>query len=215
MKILYVILTCDKNKERQRWQRETWLKEIPHIYLDKPIGEEIYNNAPLKYIDFFICHPDLLAEPYDFVFFCDDDTFVYTDKLEMKLDVYIHPLFTEHCTMIGFSGGTFPIYNLQIQWCSGGAGIALSRSAVKNIQTHLRSTPKPLITHETDISLAIWAMMANESLIVIDTHRFSPFNPKDAAEQKMFDCISYHYCNQEDFYSLYSGMAGTCGYHIA
>jgi hypothetical protein len=106
--------------------------------------------------------------------------------------------------MIGFSGGTFPIYNLQIQWCSGGAGIALSRSAVKNIQTHLRSTPKPLITHETDISLAIWAMMANESLIVIDNKKFSPFNPLDAAREGMLDCITYHYCNEENFHELYN-----------
>jgi hypothetical protein len=199
MKILYVILTCDKNKDRQRWQRETWLKEIPHIYLDKPIGEEIYNNAPLKYIDFFICQPDLLIEPYDFFFFCDDDTFVYTDKLESFLAGENSKAF-----MIGFSGGTFPIYNLNIQWCSGGAGIALSRECVKNIQTHLRSTPKPLVTHETDISLAIWAMMANEKLIVIDNKKFSPFNPLDAAREGMQDCITYHYCNEENFHELYN-----------
>ncbi len=217
MKILYVILSCDKYKDtRQKWQRETWLKDIGEenmLYLDSPVGEETYKNAPLKYIQFLSRinfksgYNWYFIDDYDWFFFCDDDTFVYTDKLEDALliptglptttGIYLRP------TMIGFKGGEFPIYNLKIAWCSGGAGIALNREAVKNIQVHLRATPRPLVTDETDISLAIWATMASKDLVVIDNKRFSPFNPLDAAREGLKDCITYHYCERKDFYELY------------
>ncbi len=197
MRILYVILSCDKYKDtRQVWQRETWLKGIPHWYLSDPVGEETYKNAPLKYVKFF--NEMQWADSYDWFFFCDDDTYVNTDKLQGLLKGYWGAL----PQMIGFKGGEFPIYNLKIAWCSGGAGIALNREAVKNIQTHLRATPRPLVTDETDISLAIWATMANSELVVIDNKRFSPFNPLDATREGLKDCITYHYCERKNFYEL-------------
>ncbi len=217
MKILYVILSCDKYKDtRQKWQRETWLKDTKDfVYLDKPDGEETYKNAPLKYIS-FLKHYTIFDElgtevDYDWFFFCDDDTFVYTEKLERFLNCPFDKIpfttgqiaFMPGPCMIGFKGGEFPIYNLKIAWCSGGAGIALNREAVKNIQTHLRATPRPLVTDETDISLAIWATMGNKELTVIDNKRFSPFNPRDAMSEGLKDCISFHYCERKDFYDLY------------
>ncbi len=212
MKILYVILSCDKYKDtRQKWQRETWLKDMHpmnHVYLNEhPDGlEDNYKNAPYKYISFFKLLTDNVREHFDWLFFCDDDTFVYTEKLEELLSTEISESSILHLSdsyMIGFYGGRFKIYNLEIGWCSGGAGIALNREVVKNIQTHLRNTPKPLVTDETDISLAIWATMANKELFVIDNKRFSPFNPLDAAREGMRDCITYHYVERKDFYELY------------
>ncbi len=203
MKILYVILSCDKYKDtRQKWQRETWIKDaLAFAYLNDPIGEETYKNAPLKYVEFFMTFSD--TDNFDWFFFCDDDTYVNTDKLEIELPFLSTMVKEGRPTMIGFKGGEFPIYNLKIAWCSGGAGIALNREAVKNIQTHLRNTPHPLVTDETDISLAIWATMGNKELVVIDNKRFSPFNPLDAAREGLKDCITYHYCERKDFYGLY------------
>ncbi len=204
MKILYVILSCDKYKEtRQQWQRETWLRDSKEDYnfLNIPVGEETYKNAPLKYIKFFREWGDIYIDAYDWFFFCDDDTYVYTDRLQEYLSRFGNDV--KFPSMTGFKGGEFPIYNLKIAWCSGGAGIALSREAVKNIQTHLRATPRPLVTDETDISLAIWATMANKDLTVIDSKRFSPFNPREAAKEGLKDCITYHYCERKDFYDLY------------
>ncbi len=210
MKILYVILSCDKYKDtRQKWQRETWLKDgLDYMYLDQPSGDETYKNAPLKYIKFFdnAYISEMYTNAFDWFLFCDDDTFVYTEKLEQYLFHYmqtVHLSYLPSAAMIGFKGGEFKIYNLSIPWCSGGAGIALNREAVKNIQTHLRATPRPLVTDETDISLAIWATMSNSELVVIDNKRFSPFNPLDAAREGLKDCITYHYCERKDFYELY------------
>ncbi len=198
MKILYVILTCAQNAHRQQYQKDTWLKGVDYVYLDKPVGEEIYNNAPLKYIEFF----NRYASEYDWLFFCDDDTFVFTGRLYKLLESYkLIPEDSKHL-MIGFKGGTFALHSLQIEWCSGGAGFAINSDCALNIQDHLDYTPHPLITHETDISLAIWATMATDNLTVIDNKKFSPFKPLDAKAQGMHDCITYHYCNREDFYSL-------------
>ncbi len=196
MKILYVILTCDKNANRQQYQKDTWLKGVDYIYLDKPVGEEIYNNAPLKYVEFF--QQKKFIFDYDWLFFCDDDTFVFTAKLY----AYLLPINADAYIMSGFKGGTFSLHNLDITWCSGGAGIALNINCIKKIWCFLMNVPRPLITHETDISLAIWATMATDNLTVIDNKKFSPFNPLDAKAQGMHDCITYHYCNREDFYSL-------------
>ncbi len=195
MKILYVILTCAQNAHRQQYQKDTWLKGVDYVYLDKPVGEEIYNNAPLKYIEFFLNKQHLLLG-YDWLFFCDDDTFVFTDKLKQ---VYAQ---MQGNSIMGFKGGTFNIHNLQITWCSGGAGVLMSIFIASKIRRHLQNTSYPLVTHETDISLAIWATMATDNLTVIDNKKFSPFNPLDAKKQGMHDCITYHYCNREDFYSL-------------
>ncbi len=198
MKILYVILTCAQNANRQQWQRDTWLKgidEMDYIYLDEPAGEEIYNNAPFKYIEFF--KRMQFQSDYDWFIFCDDDTFIFTKRLKYLLDFEM-----ANAIMIGFKGGIFDIYNLHIAWCSGGAGIALNRFCIERIQLHLNNTLRPLITHETDISLAIWATMATDNLTVIDNKKFSPFNPLDAKKEGMHDCITYHYCSKEDFYSL-------------
>ncbi len=210
MKILYIILSCDKYKDtRQKWQSETWLNNVENvIYLDKPAYQGIantnfednYKNAPLKYCELLECCT--FKDDIDWFFFCDDDTFVYTEKLEECISEQ-SILTGGRPQMIGFKGGEFPIYNLKIAWCSGGAGIALNREAVKNIQTHLRATPRPLVTDETDISLAIWATMANKDLVVIDNKRFSPFNPREAMKEGLKDCITYHYCERKDFYELY------------
>ncbi len=209
MKILYIILSCDKYKDtRQVWQRETWLKGNDDcIYLDDiyQTKEETYKNAPYKYLEFF-SNFDRVGTYYDWFFFCDDDTFVYAERLHQYLFHYmqtVHLSYLPSAAMIGFKGGEFKIYNLSIPWCSGGAGIALNREAVKNIQTHLRATPRPIVTDETDISLAIWATMGNKELVVIDNKRFSPFNPLEAAREGLKDCITYHYCERKDFYELY------------
>ncbi len=194
MKILYVILTCAQNANRQQYQKDTWLKGVDYVYLDKPVGEEIYNNAPLKYIEFFKEYKG----DYDWLIFCDDDTFIFTERLKNCLAPYISDKF--YC--VGFKGGTFQLHNLQITWCSGGAGISINNYVADQIQWHLDNVPRPIITHETDISLAIWATMATDNLTVIDNKKFSPFNPLDAKKEGMHDCITYHYCNREDFYSL-------------
>lgn len=187
MKILYIILTCQKYAEtRQRWQRDTWLKGCDYVYLDDDQGGG-YKEAPLKYVRYLRS----TTLEHDWYFFCDDDTFVFPNKV-CPIFITNEPVFT------GFKGGKFTIHNLSIAWCSGGAGILMNRALVEKMQLHLRHTEQPLVTHETDISLAIWAKMSCNATVV-DNKRFSPFKP---SETPMKDCVTYHYCEQHDFYTL-------------
>lgn len=199
MRILYVILTCEKYlNTRVKWQKETWLKGQKYFYLSQPVGEETYNNAPKKYLYFLSNYIDQTESEFDWFFFCDDDTFVYTQRLNDFL-LLENSRFE---FMYGFKGGTFDIHNLKITWCSGGAGIVMSKELVKKIQDHLINTENPLITHETDITLAIWATMAAKDLTVIDNKRFRPFAPHDPENRDIKDAITYHYCNENDFIRL-------------
>ena len=76
MNILFVILTCEKYKERIELQKQTWLKYIgekDNYYTACLLenAEDTYNNVPLKYVSFFKHYKEL--NNFDWVFFCDDD----------------------------------------------------------------------------------------------------------------------------------------------
>ncbi len=193
MTILFIILSTKQYATtRQQWQLNTWLKGVDYVYLDTPVGEEIYTNAPKKYVQYLKTVP----LNYDWYFFCDDDTFVFVDKLRDYL-----PKCQPGELMIGFKGGEFNIYSLRISWCSGGAGFAVSRQVVENVRFHL-STTRPIVTDETDISFSVWACMSSPDLKVIDNKRFCPFKPNDPCVAGMTDLITYHYCTEGDFKML-------------
>lgn len=190
MKILYVILTCPKYAEtRQQWQKATWLQGQEYIYLSDAPESEGYKEAPLKYVRWLRS----VTLKHDWYFFCDDDTFVFPKKLRFAISNIAQYI------MQGFKGGSFDIYNLKnIEWCSGGAGILMNKALVERIQFHLRHN-NPIVTDETDISLAIWARMSC-NVRVIDDKRFSPFNPRETTHTT--DPITYHYCERHDFFTL-------------
>ena len=127
MKILYIILTCEKYRNRMQWQKSTWLKNVnesDYIYLEEPVGEETYNNAPKKYVQFFSSFERILE--YDWVFFCDDDTFVFTDRLKH----FLTPI-DRTPKMIGYILGDFDVEKFRTTLCSGGAGIAVTSNLVQ------------------------------------------------------------------------------------
>jgi hypothetical protein len=192
MTILFIILSTKQYAEtRQQWQKQTWLQGVDYVYLDTPVGEEIYTNAPKKYVQYLKTVP----LNYDWYFFCDDDTFVFVDKLRD----YLTPSNQE--LMIGFQGGEFNIYSLRISWCSGGAGFAVSNMLMRKVNQHLLNN-RPIVTDETDISFSVWACMSSPDLKVIDNKRFSPFKLVDAAKEGLRDCLTYHYCGEQDFKNL-------------
>ena len=97
--ILFVILTCEKYiYNRCECQKNTWLtkigEECDYIYLsskpdikNKIIGystNDTYEFATLKYVEFFKNYN--LNEYFDYIFFCDDDTFVNPFRLKEKIN---------------------------------------------------------------------------------------------------------------------------------
>lgn len=195
MRILYVILTCEKYlNSRVAWQKDSWLKGVEYVYLDDSYGKEGYLNVATKYVDFF-SRTDISV--YDWLFFCDDDTFVFPERLESDLIRYSQ--YKPICT--GFKIGTFKIEGTETYTTcfSGGAGIAINTELFYYIQEYLKE-PNRIITNESDTSLAVWCKLSNDDVSFIDgSNLFRPVGPRHPSNEGFTNCITYHYCNQKDF----------------
>ena len=128
MSCCYIILTCEKYlNTRAKWVLENSLHKVdkkdiyflscepkePNIYgWNTP---DNYEGCPMKYIKFF----QNMTLDYDWYFFMDDDTFIFTDRLNEFISKYDknEPLYIgNRC-----ENYSFPIY------MSGGSGFLLTK----------------------------------------------------------------------------------------
>lgn len=205
MKILFVILTCEKyEKTRVKWQAATWRHDVVHfIYLNRapPPNDETYQNLSKKYLVFLKNYDQ--TDQYDWFFFCDDDTFCFTQRLNQFASLCD----SNSCLMAGYELPEHLVKkatDIKVRACSGGAGILVSAKLLKNIQAYLNSTNDVTVLNEqADVSLAIWAQASSPDLIVVDAqYFFRPESPRHPTNKNWHHCITYHYCNQEDFHYL-------------
>lgn len=145
MKILTAILTCSGNQKRADACLDTWIKSIkdPHDYvfygdkaqsekMDKtwdctPDGGECRSRLPEKTYKML---EKSLEHEWDFLFKCDDDTYVAHNKLVKLIDKY-NPL---EDLYIGY-----PIRSVGWTYAQGGAGYLLTRTAVKKCLNSFKS----------------------------------------------------------------------------
>lgn len=198
MTILFLILTTKANANtRQRWQRETWLQGVDYVYLDEPLnGEEVYTNVAHKYVAWLRSN----ELKHDWYFFCDDDTWVYVERLRAALGLTNVP------TMKGFKGGEFMVEGTTFitQWFSGGAGVAINKPLLLRIQSYVKGE-NIIVSTESDTSLAIWAKISTLNFLPVHNRLFRPQHPHHASNNSVKDCITYHYCSMNDFYELNEG----------
>jgi hypothetical protein len=183
---------------RQRWQLDSWLKLKSTVYLGDEYGVPGYLKVATKYVDWF--NEEYRLSDYDWLFFCDDDTFVFTDKLEEHLNCYSH----NEPFCIGNKLGEFVIEGTdkKTTCASGGAGIAISQNLALQIQQYIKQG-NSIITNESDTSLAVWCKMACDDFVFIDkSNLFSPVNPRHPHHVGKGRFITYHYCEQKDFIKL-------------
>lgn len=193
--VLYVILTCEKYKHRQKLQLDTWIKYIGgndnYLYLSDIDGMDIkYENVAIKYINFIKSCTECLK--FDWVFFCDDDTFVFPKKLGWLLKFYDKnmPL------IIGRKG----IYN-GWELCSGGAGFAVSKQLFLSVKRYLAFGDNNILPN-SDTSFGMWAKKSDDSMLVIDNpNQFQTQHPRHSDNEYMDidSIISMHYCDEQDF----------------
>lgn len=198
MRILFVILTCEKYEDtRQKWQKESWINNmVDFIYLDGGYcNEDNYSNLSKKYETFFLRLGDNDIKNYDWIFFCDDDTFVFVDRLE-KLLLLFDPskpvLIGSELTPELVAKAT----DLDVRACSGGAGIAISSELAMLIKSHVESGECIVLNEQADVTLGIWASNCECELINL-SHFFKPHSPKIVNE--VTDEITFHYCDEECF----------------
>lgn len=220
MKITYIALTCEKYlKERCYLVDNTWRKlidkEDDFYYLSsvpnpekKVLGyndPDDYSGAPLKMIS-FIKNADLNT---DWIYLCDDDTFVFPARLRKLLSEYDASKESCVCRLEPEKqgGGAFKV-NFSYAWPNGGAGIAISKPFFLKLKAYMQRIKPGYIPYviNGDQSFGIWAKLVkfrnwvarNDVMFYI-----RPDHPHVLAAG--YDkIVSTHHCRQEDFEMLYT-----------
>ena len=193
MKILTTILTCTATQNRADACLGTWVRDIkkPHDYLF--YGDHKQSISMAKTLD---CTPDLgehrqrlpektfkmlvkaLDYEWDFLFKCDDDTFVTFDRLIDLLknynfndDLYIG------CKIVN----PFP-------YGQGGAGFVLTRSAVKKCIELLEYLYNDRAKNKNAEDYSVGLALKEQNINLISTDLLSTPDPA-VAEQNQSVCI--------------------------
>jgi hypothetical protein len=202
MKYLYVILSCEKYIEtRCEWVRNTWLRDSSYVILadksNKPKGViglhtgDEYDRACYKYLEF------LRNYDYDanFFIFCDDDTFVFTERLEDYLETYD----PDKMLYIGHEQ-----VHPELRVMSGGAGFVLSRKTVQTLRNYLRNTPDSQIRKNPygDVGISVW--LRQFPTIHIHDSRFHTQSTGDDIKD-IDKAFTFHYVTKDlfDFFNTH------------
>lgn len=218
MRILYVILTCEKYlNSRCQWQIKTWINNInefsDYVFLssenktNKIIGystPDTYETASYKILNFFK-HFNLDGA-FDYLFLCDDDTFVNPKRLENKIEelgsfqCYARVgLASDNPVLINNNKDYFPC-----AFPSGGAGFLINSEVFNLIKDYLIKHQYPLFLNG-DVTIGAW--FKDNGIIMLDgCDLLKAQNPDHVENLGISDYISQHYCNEEHFYKLYGGL---------
>ena len=196
MKTCYIILTCEKYiPTRCEAVRTTWLQSVDDYYFlssvpnpDRKIlgwnTPDDYDSCSLKYIEFFK-HETIDA---DWIVFCDDDTFVFPDRMSAMLS----SLNPKESLYIGYEfAGMKPPGGL-----SGGAGFVLSRECYLRLCDYIRGTKDVWESTYTDVSMRIWLLERMQGVKKIVDYRFHP--DKCKSYEDFQTAITFHYITPEE-----------------
>ena len=169
MRIAYIVLTCEKYvTTRMRWQMDTVFSSVSPadvFYLGHTMRPEDrlyswgagdnYESLPYKFVDFFRwSHLD-----YDWYFLMDDDTYVYTDRLQEQVNAVtqtgVNPRqdpYMEGHILTHIAHTPWGIYH------SGGAGTLLSARVYQEVGQMLRGISGEYRSPHwcADICLGLW-----------------------------------------------------------
>jgi len=154
-KILYVLLHGSMNPDRYDNVKETWGKNVDCLFysdhedLEKNIikvsNRNDYHSNEEKHVN-AIHYVSENIKNYEWFFFCDDDTFVNTKKLENLLDTF--EIDSIHGSLL--NEGHWP-GDRTLDFCSGGAGYLIHHKLLETIHSNLRI----LNTGCSDVTLGI------------------------------------------------------------
>ena len=202
MRCCYIILTCENYlNTRVKWLLENCLYSVnpndiyflscrkiePNIYGWNTADN--YESCPLKYIRFF----QNMTLDYDWYYFMDDDTFIFTERLQQLLLNYDknQPLYIGHRC----ENYSFPIY------MSGGSGFLLTKSLYLKLIDYIRATPEQelLVSIYGDYLIGLW--LSNIDKYVISNKLLHPTTHTNDYELQNY--VSFHYLKTEEQYKFY------------
>lgn len=196
-KILYVILHGIVNKNRYNNVMNTWGRDKDVLFYadydddDKNVikmsENTSYSSNEEKHINVIKFLNENNKYDYEWFFFCDDDTFVNTKKLEDSLDTF-DPNFVNGSVINSWAS------DFSLSYCSGGAGMLINFNLLKKINLNIKNYN----TSFADVSIGLSIRegnikCANSSLFNSQPPEFYNIQINDIKNY-----ISFHYIKTED-----------------
>lgn len=200
MRIAYVIITCEKYvNTRIKWQQATWLSAVnpadvyylghkmdPDNRMFHWFAGDDHLSQSQKIIDFFC---NMYLDSYDFIIICDDDTYVFHDRMKMMLIGY------DPNALVCFGHVHTPN---DFNFYYSGAGIVLSRAVYKELYALVRLDPK-IVHHCADVSIGIWLIRLKNIIpgMVLIHHMQLHLDYYDPASDVLTHAITFHHVKTE------------------
>jgi hypothetical protein len=223
VKITYIVLTCEKYlKERGDLINKTWrrlISENDDFFFLSSIPDP--GNNVLGYYDkddqasvtskFISLIKNNGFGDSDWIYICDDDTFVYANRLKRLLENYDSKENNCVCRLGIYNKKVIfdRWLNLSIRYPGGGAGFAISNQLYKSLKKYAaRRSNFPAHPYWSDVSFGLWLKEINKKKNVkfIDRADLLKAQNPNHPENKDIDLskvVSMHYCSKDDFNYLY------------
>jgi len=199
-------MTTRRARDRRRWIRSTWGAHFPHLFYSDHWApwENIvrvsrathYKSNEEKHINFLNMFGPFLAARYEWIFCCDDDTFILPQNLIKFLESDPDPS-SVHGSVDDFEKcpGN-PIFNRvdrSLRYPAGGCGYLISREVVDRIHPL-----KNFGTGYSDVSLGLNLAAQGVGLVDRDD-RFFAQTPEHFGHGPagVTEAVSYHYIKTE------------------
>jgi len=196
-KILYVILHGVVNKHRYDNVMNTWGKGKDVLFYadynddDKNIikvsNNTSYSSNEEKYINIIKFLNGNDKYNYEWFFFCDDDTFVNTKKLEDSLDTF------DSNFVNGSILNSWAI-DFSLNYCSGGAGYLINFYLLEKINLNIKNYN----TGWSDVSLGLSLRESNIKCFNSPLFNSQPPEFYNIEISDIKNYISFHYIKTED-----------------
>jgi hypothetical protein len=236
VKILYTILTCTKTQLNADACRDTWVQDIrkPHdwfFYGDteqskkyskcwdcEPDTGDTYDNLPKKTLNMLKMS---LQYDWDYIYKCDDDTYVVPSRLERLLSNR-EP---QSLSFIGQAWSNKGNPKLPWNYAAGGAGYVISRAAlvtaIKKITYVCEKSPAIGMNEDMAVSKALWLTGINlESCELLSQGLWVSRQQRKGNLQWLADTektglqeilrgnISTHHINYQSMYKIHNKYKG-------
>jgi hypothetical protein len=201
-KILYVILHTCTRPDRHDGIVNSWGKDVDYIFyadcdneekkIIKVSDDSSYSSNEPKHINVikYLIENDY---QYEWFFFCDDDTFVNTKRLESNLENFDSNKINGHVL-----NGTWK-KDTTLSYCSGGAGYLIHKTILSKISETIKTTGSGY----SDVSLG----MCVKDLNIEYNHNedFRSQNPDyyNVDKSLIKDIFTFHYISSELMVEMY------------
>lgn len=196
-KILYVILHGSMNPDRYYNVKNTWGKNVDCLFYsdhedkDKNIvkvsDRTDYGSNEEKHVN-SLHYVSNNIKDYDWFFFCDDDTFVNTKKMDEMISS-----FDEESVHGSVLEGTWP-NDRSLNYCSGGAGYLIHKNLLNKITNHV----KLLNSGYSDVTLGLFLRELNIKSFDYQLFRSQPPSFFGISHVDYKHYISFHYIKTFD-----------------